>query len=64
MQLSKNYKTGKAAQYREVEAEFERQWREQIGKANLRNRPLIDRLIWGLASITIGILLIVQAFAA
>ena len=64
MELIKNYEIGKEAHYREIEAEFERQWREQISKANVRNLPLIDRLIWGLGSITIGILMIVQALAS
>lgn len=64
MELTRNYEIGQEARYREVEAEFERQRREQISQANARNWPLIDRLIWGLGSITIGILMIVRALAS
>ena len=60
----KTCEIGKKHHCQEVNTEFERLWREQISKANVRNLPLIDRLIWGLASITIGILMIVQALAS
>ena len=64
MALFKNYEIGKEAQYRAVEAEFEQAWREQVNRANTRKLPLIDRVILGLASITLGILMIVQAFGS
>jgi hypothetical protein len=64
MKRIKNNQVGSEAQYQELQAEFRRQWNEHVSKANVRNLPLIDRLIWGGGSITIGILMIVQALAS
>ncbi len=61
---TKTYEISKEAHDQEVDTEFEQLWREQLNKANVRNWPMIDRLIWGLGSITIGILMIVRALAS
>lgn len=55
---------GKETHSQKLDVEFEQFWREQISRANVRNLPLIDRLIWGGGSITIGILMIVRVLVS
>lgn len=64
MELTKNYEIGQDAQYRAMEAEFERCWREQLNQLNRRRMPLIYRLLFGLSTILLGLGMILQTFVS
>ncbi len=60
----KTYQIGKETQYREIEAEFERQCREQISRANEYELPIVYRLIFGLSTIMLGAGMIMQTLVS
>jgi hypothetical protein len=60
--LLESYEIGQDAQYRAIEAEFERCWREQMNQLNERRMPLIYRLLFGVSTIMLGLGMIGQTF--